>query len=85
MVAAKLATMKQGGDRAKPPIDGFAPSKKDREAAATAKWAKLKQGGDRGNQHTGGKSPIGDLAQSATKTRNEAAEQNPLAVRPAVR
>jgi hypothetical protein len=44
-------------------------------AMVAAEWAGLKQGGDRGNQHTGGKSPIGGLAnQSATATRNEAAK-----------
>jgi len=43
-------------------------------AMVAAKWAKLKHGGGRGNQHTGGKSPIGDLAQTETKTRNEAAK-----------
>jgi ParB-like chromosome segregation protein Spo0J len=43
-------------------------------AMVAAKWAGLKQGGDRGNQHTGGKSPIGGLANpSATATRDEAA------------
>jgi hypothetical protein len=44
-----------------------------------AKWAKLKHGGERGNQHTGGKSPIGDLAQTETKTRDEAAGTYPQA------
>lgn len=45
-------------------------------AMVAAKWAKLKHGGERGNQHTGGKSPIGDLAnqQTETKTRDEAAK-----------
>jgi hypothetical protein len=43
-------------------------------ADAAAKAANLKHGGERGNQYTGGKSPIGDLAPTATQTRNEMAK-----------
>lgn len=43
-------------------------------AMMAAKWAKLKHGGSGANQHKRAESPIGDSAQSETKTRADASE-----------